>query len=93
MFIVQDAPEEPEPPGESSRTEEQQAGEASFSDPSINDNSVPPVEAVETPDEIKVPPPRREARTPPPKLPVKLLPRLGSLDSQYKITVNTVILF
>ncbi|XP_007251442.3 phosphatase and actin regulator 3b isoform X1 [Astyanax mexicanus] len=80
---VKDVPDEPEPAGEPSRSEEEQDQEVSFSEASSKDSSTPPTEAVESPEEPKAEPPRREARTPPPKLPAKLLPRLGSLDSSH----------
>ncbi|XP_017572067.1 phosphatase and actin regulator 3b isoform X1 [Pygocentrus nattereri] len=85
---VQDAPENPEPTEEPSRNEEQQDEEASFSNPSSKDSSTPPAEAVQSPEELKAEAPRRETRTPPPKLPAKLLPRLGSLDSSHPIQMR-----
>lgn len=46
--------------------------------------SVGPPEAPEGHEEKKEEPPLREVHTPPAKPPVKLLTRLGSLDSQYQ---------
>ncbi|XP_066528765.1 phosphatase and actin regulator 3b isoform X2 [Hoplias malabaricus] len=84
LSTEQDAPENPEPTGETSHHEEEQNEETTFSDPTSKDSSAPPTEAVESHEEIKTEPtPRRETHTPPPKLPTKLLPRLGSLDSSH----------
>uniref|UniRef100_A0A8B9RLR3 Phosphatase and actin regulator n=1 Tax=Astyanax mexicanus TaxID=7994 RepID=A0A8B9RLR3_ASTMX len=82
MPPLANASEEMEPDDEDNPSTEQDQ-EVSFSEASSKDSSTPPTEAVESPEEPKAEPPRREARTPPPKLPAKLLPRLGSLDSSH----------
>ncbi|KAK1800086.1 hypothetical protein P4O66_006136 [Electrophorus voltai] len=98
VFTVQDATGNLETAGEFSRSEEEEDEETLFSDPSGKD-SVDPTDAVQSPEkmrtemkaemkaepkvELKAEPALRGTHTPPPKLPTKLLPRLGSLDSSH----------
>ncbi|XP_026880610.2 phosphatase and actin regulator 3b isoform X2 [Electrophorus electricus] len=95
---VQDATGNLETAGEFSRSEEEEDEETLFSDPSGKD-SVDPTDAVQSPEkmraemkaemkaepkvELKAEPALRGTHTPPPKLPTKLVPRLGSLDSSH----------
>ncbi|XP_053508716.1 phosphatase and actin regulator 3b isoform X3 [Ictalurus furcatus] len=83
---VQDATEYTETAEENSHNEEEEEEEeeeeVSAPVPSIND-SVPLVELARSVEELKAQPALREVRTPPPRVPAKLLPRLGSLDSSH----------
>ncbi|XP_030634361.1 phosphatase and actin regulator 3b [Chanos chanos] len=80
---MRDTTEEIETLGEQSQIEEEEEEEeTSFTDATVR-NSVGPTRALECVEEAKQELPRREACTPPPKLPSKLLTRLGSLDSSH----------
>ncbi|MCI4390352.1 hypothetical protein PGIGA_G00121700 [Pangasianodon gigas] len=79
---VQDATEYTETAEENTHNEEEEEEEeeeVSTSEPSISDG-VPLAEVVRSVEELKAEPALREVRTPPPRVPAKLLPRLGSLD-------------
>ncbi|XP_060713724.1 phosphatase and actin regulator 3b isoform X2 [Tachysurus vachellii] len=84
---VQDTTEYTETAEENSHNEEEEEDEedeeeVSACEPSIN-NSVPVAEVVRIVEEMKAEPVLREVLTPPPRVPAKLLPRLGSLDSSH----------
>lgn len=97
---VQDATEYTETAEENSHNEEdeedeeedEEEGEVPVSEPSCNE-SIPLFEVVRSVEELKAELPLREVRTPPPppRVPAKLLPRLGSLDSQYHMTIKMKI--
>lgn len=92
LLTVQDATEYTETAEENSHNEEEEDEEEEeeavvpASEPCIND-SIPVAEVVRGV-ELKVDPALREVRTPPPRVPAKLLPRLGSLDSQCHMFIN-----
>nr|XP_046240787.1 phosphatase and actin regulator 3b isoform X2 [Scatophagus argus] len=78
---VQDMTEDSKTLGDPSQSEDGEDEGTSLSDPS-DEQSVGKVEAVEGKQEVTAAqPPRRASTSPPPSLPVKLLTRLGSLDS------------
>ncbi|KAI5093319.1 phosphatase and actin regulator 3 isoform X3, partial [Silurus meridionalis] len=82
---IQDATEYTETAEENSHNEEEEEEEeeeVSTFEPSFID-SVPLAEVVRSVEELKAEPAIREVRTPPPRVPAKLLPRLGSLDSSH----------
>lgn len=92
LLTVQDATETTEENShneeeeEDEEDEEDDEEEVSASEPSINDG-IPLAEVVRSVEELKTEPALREVRTPPPRVPAKLLPQLGSLDSQYHMTI------
>lgn len=92
FLTVQDTTEYTETAEENSHNEEEEEDEEDEEEvsacvPSIN-NSVPVAEVVRIVEEMKTEPALREVLTPPPRVPAKLLPRLGSLDSQYHMTIH-----
>lgn len=88
LLTVQDITEYTETAEENSHNEEEEEEEEEVSvcEPFINDR-VPVAEVVRCVEELKVEPTLREVHTPPPRVPAKLLPRLGSLDSEYHTTI------
>lgn len=82
LFPARDATEMTETEGELGQSEDE---EKPCVDALSSRASVGLPEAPECHEEKKEEPPLREVHTPPAKLPVKLLTRLGSLDSQYQI--------
>lgn len=75
--------EESKTVGDPSQSEDGEDESTSASEPS-DEKSMEKMEAVEGKQEVTAAPPaRRVSTSPPPKLPVKLLTRLGSLDSEF----------
>ncbi|XP_029286523.1 phosphatase and actin regulator 3b isoform X1 [Cottoperca gobio] len=84
---VQDVTEDSKTVGEPSQSEDGEDESTSLSDPS---DEQPPgkVEAVEGKQEVTAAPPVRARISPPPKPPVKLLTRMGSLDCAPSVPVK-----
>lgn len=95
LLTVQDATEYTETAEENSHNEEdeedeeeEEEEEVPASVPCIS-SIVPHADVVRSVEDLKAHPVPREVRTPPPpRVPAKLLPRLGSLDSQYHVSIH-----
>ncbi len=84
FISVQDVTEDSKTVGDPSQSEDGEDESTSLSEPSDERPPMGKVEAVEGKQEVTAAPPlRRVSTSPPPKMPVKLLTRLGSLDSEF----------